>query len=372
MFTVTTALLVAQPAEDLNAIFDRALAYSEAGDDAKAIPEYRKLLTLASDIYEVHINFGQVLLRAKQTEEAVTHLRRAHEMKPAEFRPAYFLGDALFELGQFAEALPAYEAAAKIDPKDAPAELGVGRTLARLDKLTEAEPHYRQAAKLDPELRRFLLELAQARQTAGNIDAAIALYEEFPDNPSAVERVGLLRFQQGKDREAIASLESAVRTAPTANNQLALAQAYASQKDFAKAEPLAAQIADASPRNFDLRMFYARVLRDQRKFKESAREFLNAAKIDPTAAMAWSELSGMLILDEQYPEALAALDQVAKLGAEKDGHLFFRATVLDHLHHTKEALEYYQRFVAVSRTNPDQEFQARQRAKTLERELGKK
>ncbi len=34
----------------------------------------------------------------------------------------------------------------------------------------------------------------------------------------------------------------------------------------------------------------------------------------------------MLILDEQYAAALAALDRVKALGAENAGHMFFRAT----------------------------------------------
>ena len=54
------------------------------------------------------------------------------------------------------------------------------------------------------------------------------------------------------------------------------------------------------------------------------------------------------------------------------GHIFFRATTLDRLNLRKEALEYYQRFLQVSKTNPDQEFQARQRVRILELELGKR
>ena len=80
----------------------------------------------------------------------------------------------------------------------------------------------------------------------------------------------------------------------------------------------------------------------------------------------------MLILAEQYPQALAALDKVKELGAENAGHMFFRATTLDHLMLKKEALDYYERFLAASKNNPDQEFQARQRIKLLEREVGKR
>ena len=60
----------------------------------------------------------------------------------------------------------------------------------------------------------------------------------------------------------------------------------------------------------------------------------------------------------------------AALHAEKAGHVFFRAIVLDKIHQQKPALESYQRFLAMSNgQNPNEEFQARQRIKILEREL---
>jgi len=369
---LTAGLALAQETTEVEKHFDLALQFSIDGKDAEAIPEYRKVLELMPDLYEAQINLGQVLLRSKKPAEALPHLKRAHEQKPAEFRPAYYLAEALFDLDQFTDALPAYTAAVGIDPKSATAELGWGRVLLHLDRRTDAAPHYRRAFVLDPKLKSFLLELAQAHEDKGETEAAIALYREFPENPAATEHLGLLSLQGGQDKEAIAALESVVKTSPTPANRLALAQAYVRQKDFAHAEPLLAQLTSVDSQNFDLRMFYARILRDQRKIKEAAQQFFQATKLRPTAADAWSEFAGMLILDEQFPQALSALDKVKELGAENVGHIFFRATTLDRLNLKKEALEYYQRFVEQSKTNPDQEFQARQRARILERELGKR
>ncbi|MEO5924287.1 MAG: tetratricopeptide repeat protein [Bryobacteraceae bacterium] len=374
-FVVVAGLAFAQdtaPAtSEVEKHFDLAIQHSIDGKDAEAIPEYLKVLELMPDLYEAHINLGQVLLRSNKPAEALPHLKRAHEQKPAEFRPAYYLAEALFDLGQFAEAIPPYTAAVGLDAKSAPAELGWGRALARLDKRVEAAPHYRKAVELDPQLKSFLLELAQAHEDKGEVEQAVAIFKEFPENPGAVEHLGLLALKSGQDKEAIAALESAVKTSPTPGNRLALAQAYVRAKDLPKAEALLAIIV-TTDKTFDQRMFYARVLRDQRKIKEAAQQFYEATKLRPTAADAWSEFAGMLILDEQYPQALLALDKVKELGAENVGHMFFRATTLDRLNLRKEALDYYQRFLEQSKTNPDQEFQARQRARILELDLGKR
>jgi hypothetical protein len=81
----------------------------------------------------------------------------------------------------------------------------------------------------------------------------------------------------------------------------------------------------------------------------------------------------MLILTEDYAQALAALDKVRALGAEKPAHHYFRAIVLDKHRQYKPALESYQRFLATSEGKyPDEEFKARQRVRIIEKELNKR
>ncbi|MEI9812211.1 MAG: tetratricopeptide repeat protein [Acidobacteriota bacterium] len=87
--------------KDIGAHFDLALAYSIAGNDAEAIAEYRKVLAIEPDLYEAHINFGQVLLRSKQPAEAVPPLDGPMRRSRGEFRPAFYLGEALFDLDRF-------------------------------------------------------------------------------------------------------------------------------------------------------------------------------------------------------------------------------------------------------------------------------
>jgi tetratricopeptide (TPR) repeat protein len=120
-------------------------------------------------------------------------------------------------------------------------------------------------------------------------------------------------------------------------------------------------------------MFYGRVLRDQRKFAQAAAQFQTAAARQPQSVEAWNELAGVLLISEQYPQAIAAFDHVRALGMEKPADLFFRATAHDHLHQAKEALDNYNRFLAVSKgAFPNQEFQARQRILAIEKETGKR
>jgi tetratricopeptide (TPR) repeat protein len=363
---------IAQDPKDYGAHFNLGLTYSLLNRDADAIREYRTVLELRPGLYEADLNLGLSLIRTKEAAEAVSHLTSAAGQKPKEVRPHLYLGDAYFALGKFAEAEAAYRAALELDSSSAPAELGLGRSLARQAKPADAEPHYRKAILDQASYKDALLELAATYENRRQAPEAIAIYREFPTNPGAQERLGALLLETGHAADAIQPLEAAVAASPTPANRLALAQAYVQDKQIAKAEPLAAQAVAAAPSDIELRMFYGRLLRDQRKFPAAAAQFLAVGQAKPDSVEAWTELSGVYMAAEQYPQALEALDRIRALGAESNALVFIRAVAYDHLHQVKDAWENYTKFLLASHgEHPDQEFQARQRARILGREGGR-
>jgi tetratricopeptide (TPR) repeat protein len=361
--------IAAEP-KDYSLHFNLALAYSLMGKDAEAIPEYKKALEIKPGLYQAELNLGILLLREKQGADAVPYLTDAVSQKAKEFRPNFYLASALFASGEFAKAEQAYKTVLEIDPKSPDAELGLAHALAKQDRVAEAAPHFQNASTMNPNYRDGLLELASLYEAAKQAPEAIAIYQQFPNNPGAQERLGALLLASGQPADSIAHFQAAVAASPTPANRAALATAYLKNKEPDKALPVIENVLAADPNDFELRMLHGRILRDQRKFPQAAQDFLSATKIKPDSAEAWSELASVLVVGDDYPAALAALDKVAALHAEKAGHVFFRAIVLDKIHQQKPALESYQRFLAMSNgQNPDEEFQARQRIKILEREL---
>jgi tetratricopeptide (TPR) repeat protein len=363
---------VAADPKDYSLHFNLALAYSLTGKNAEAIPEYKKTLELKPGLFEAELNIGISLLREKQAAEAVPYLTDAAAQNAQQYRPNYYLGEALLGTGEAAKAEQAYTAALAIDPKAPAAELGLAHALVKQEKLDAAAAHYKQAAELNASYRDDLLELASMYEAAQKSDQAMAIYQQFPDNPGAQERLGELLLKADRPADAIPSFQAAVAKSPTEANRAALAEAFLKNNQPDKALPVVSQILAADPDNFEIRMLHGRIIRDQRKFPEAADEFVRATKLKPDAPQAWSELANVLVMAENYPSALAALDRVAALHAEKPGHVFLRAIVLDKMRDLKPALASYQRFLELSHGEfPNQEFQARQRAKTLEREISK-
>jgi tetratricopeptide (TPR) repeat protein len=121
-------------------------------------------------------------------------------------------------------------------------------------------------------------------------------------------------------------------------------------------------------------MGYAHALRDQKKYPAAAEQFNAAAKLKPAEAKTWNELGGMLYMAQDHDGALAAFEQARKLGDDSPGNWFFTAIMLDAAHRgkpaiTRQALAAYQKFLSLSDgKSPNQEFQARQRIKLLQKE----
>jgi tetratricopeptide (TPR) repeat protein len=376
------AKAVAADPADYAANFHLALSYSLLGKAAEAIPVYKKVLELKPGLYEAELNLGILLAGQKPANEAAPYLRSAAEKKPKEYRPRFYLAKALLESGDFINAEESYKLAAELDSKSAAAQLGWAHALARQNRLPDAAEHFRQAAALDASYRDSLLELASLYEAAKQPAEAIAIYQQFPENTAAQARLGELLIETKRYSEAIDRLEKVVQKDPTPVNNLALAQAYLLNKEPQKSIPLLEKAVAADPGNYDLHMTYGRTLRDQKKLGAAASQFNAAAQKRPDSVEAWNELAAILTVLDDFPRALAALDRVKALGGEKPGDLFFRAIILDKMaagatsekaKRLKMALEAYQNFLASSHGEfSNQEFQARQRSKVIQKELTKR
>ena len=77
-------------------------------------------------------------------------------------------------------------------------------------------------------------------------------------------------------------------------------------------------------------------------------------------------------LEKRYGEAIPIIEALLHAPDPPAGLYFVQATCYDALRDRPKALEAYERYLELSQhQNPDQEWQARQRAKLLRRELRK-
>ncbi|MBI2687534.1 MAG: tetratricopeptide repeat protein [Acidobacteria bacterium] len=367
------AQAVEKDKDDLSAQFHLGLSLSLLNRDGEAIAAYKKVLAAKPGLYEAQLNLGVLHLRQKQFAEAAALLDEARKQKPAEYRPNYYMGEALLGLSKPEEAEAPLRAALQADAKRPEAMVAMGRALARQGRVKESATWFEGAAQTEASYRDALLELASHYEQSKNREGAIAIYKQFPDNAGARERMGVLLLESGQAADAVAELEGAVKTSPTAANRFALATAYLKAKQNDKALPLIAAAVQQEPRNVELRLTLGRLLREAKNLPAAAQEFYNAAQADAKATAAWRELASTLFLLGNYQGTLGAFDKLRALGEETPAQWYLRALCYDRMQLYKEALPAYEKFLAVSDgKSPEEEFKARQRIRVVKKVLEKK
>jgi tetratricopeptide (TPR) repeat protein len=322
----------------LPARFHLALAQAMAGQSQEAIADFRKVLEGEPGLYEAQLNLGQLLVQTGQHAEAAGWLEKAASQRPAQPRPHLFLA----------------------------------RAFAGQSKWGDAATELKKARELDPSLQELELELADYLDRSGQPAEAIPYYRRHLDVPAARERVALHYLTSNQPKEAIEHLEVLLKESPSSAVKYALATAYLRTGQPDRSVPLAASILEQEPGNTEIRMFLGRLFRDQKQYAKAAQQFAAVVKTRPESLEAWNELTGMLIVLEQFEPALEGLERVKQLGGETAAYHYFRALLLDGKKQYKPALESYRRFLEMSTgAHPEEEFKARQRARILERILNK-
>jgi Flp pilus assembly protein TadD len=376
--------LSAHPA-DARALFDAGYVADAQNRLQDAAAFYRRAIAADPQSFEAHLSLGLLLARQNQNgslDEARTELVTATTLDPGPAGPAM--------------KARAWRALAQIDR---PGPNRAGDT-------TQASDDLLQALKLTPETTEDTLLAATLAEDAGQFDAAEAAYRRVltQDPKSASANAGLAHLLIARKQypEAETFLRAALQQSPddpALNAQLATVLAA---QDKAEALPLIQKLHDAHPADAVItRMlaellaeagdaagsdhFYAELLAGspndpallvghgqnlirQQRFPEAFVAFDKATRLDSADPEAWSGLAFAASRTMRPEVTLHALTMRSKYLPEVPSTFFLWATSYDSLHERTAALSYYHQFLNASAGKfPDQEWQARQRIKLLEK-----
>ena len=153
------------------------------GQAEEAITHFRKALDIRSDFAEAHNNLANLLADRGQVEEAIAHYRKALKIKPDIADVHNNLGNALARRGNVDEAIVHYWKALQIEPDFALAHFNLGLALARRGRRREALDHFQKA-----------LVLASARNDRATADAIRAGIKFHQSAAPAGTAVNALHF----------------------------------------------------------------------------------------------------------------------------------------------------------------------------------
>jgi tetratricopeptide (TPR) repeat protein len=201
------------------ALFAAAVKDHHAGRESDAIALYRRILSFAPDLPEVHCNLGVALAGLGRLDEAEASLRKAISLRADSAEIHINLGTVLLNLGRPHEAIVAYRAAIALKPESAEAHSDLGMALMSVGMPDEAEVALRWAIALNPNLVEGHYNLANGLMTQGRVDEAVVCYRTTialrPSLADAYNSLGIALKELGRVMDAREVTEQAIRLNPS-------------------------------------------------------------------------------------------------------------------------------------------------------------
>ncbi len=370
------AVVVKSRPDLVPAWLDLGYADSALRRNQEAVSAYRKALELKPDLFEARLNLGVMLLEMKDPAGAAEQLGKATELKPSHPRARLYYARALGLSGQTSAAEKQFQLVVSGQP-----DLGIAHY--DLGQLELGQKHYAEAlaefqkAGVDPKLPQAELGMALAAEGLGKTADASGYFEKYlaaePNDLETRFHLAKVDLQLGRNEQALANLKAIYAAKPdTPGVAAALGDVSALLKDFPESEKFYTQALAANPNHSDLHRALAKTLLDQGKYPQAETEFRTALKLGPQNREAAQGLATALYLEKRWDDTIPLLEALLKAPDAPPALYFVLATCYDHLQARREALDAYQRYLDLSHhENPDQEWQAQQRAKLLRREVGK-
>jgi Tfp pilus assembly protein PilF len=179
---------------------------ADRGQADAAISHYRKALEIKPYDAVSHYNLGTVLKGTGQVDAAIAHFRKALEIKPDYAEAHNNLGNVLRGRGQIDEAIAHYQKALEIKPDDAEAHNNLGVALAGRGQFDAAIAHFQKVLEIKPDFAEGYNNFGIALAQIGQIDAAIAHFQKAleiePDYAGARKNLSMaLKLREQYDRK---------------------------------------------------------------------------------------------------------------------------------------------------------------------------
>jgi tetratricopeptide (TPR) repeat protein len=185
---------------------------------------FEQALRATSRNYIAHINLGESLLAAGQTDAAIEHYRAALTIRPYHAKAHNNLGVALVKKGQLDEAIPHYQSAIASQPDYANAYHNLGLAYFRKRQPKEAAQYYQKALEYNPQYAEARVNLGLALIPLNDLDAAISQFQKAttinPRLPQAQYGWGLALERQGHIAAALEHYRLALRLNPKFDSAL--------------------------------------------------------------------------------------------------------------------------------------------------------
>lgn len=189
-----------------------------AGRTDQAMVCYRNALKMDAENPDANVSIGYLLVQRGQTDEAMAHFQKALKIKPDYPEAHNDLGIIFAQSGDTGDAITHFQKALQLNPDYAEACYNLGNALSQKGEMEEAVSDYQKALKLKPDYAEASYNLGNALFQQGKTDQAVAAYRAAlrikPNYPNASYNLAMALVQEGKMDEAIVCFQKVLALEP--------------------------------------------------------------------------------------------------------------------------------------------------------------
>jgi superkiller protein 3 len=366
--------------DDAIAHFQLGYAFTALSRPPDAKPEYERAIELNPNMAEAYENLGLTLLPTDPTA-AIDPLKHAVELRRKDAKMLWALGTAYDAAGELPEAVEQYKAASELPGAGPNVQVSLGRALLKSGSAPQAEAAFQAAVAAHPggiTEAQAHLGLAEVYLARKELEAAVTEFQAYlesqPNDVTARRELASVLSDLGKNDQALAELDRAGSPASEPLPTLLLrSKIYYQAKRYDDAIPVLNKAAGLAPKDPDIFARLGHVYLEKKDYANAARSLAAALQLDPKGNDILGELITALYFNKSYAAALKEITLLEQRESLPPVALFMRAACYDKLGQAAEALDAYQKFLAVNKDeNSDMYFEATSRARALAFEVKNK
>lgn len=288
-------------------------------DPGRAQLEYERAMALEPQRPEGYVALMQLLVAEKRPDEAIEVCQRMADQPQLAYSAWVSRGNLLIE-------------------KQSP---------------SEAEAAFRKALRLAPGESDAYEQLGQILISQGRPEDAAKVYRQMVKQPGLAWQAQILLGDLWVGQEKPKQAEKAYRQAINADPQqpggyLRLAQLYQQQGDLDRAEALIEEAKTAAPDSSDPSVVLAQLREQQGKVDDAIALYRQLAQLRPEeASTAYERTGDLLIAQQRYAEAAAALQQALQKNPANAGAYFSLGKTYEQQANSEQAVAMYGRAIDI-------------------------
>jgi Tfp pilus assembly protein PilF len=290
----------------------------------QAVADLFKQRELGNDSPALQLLRGQVLLTLKQFAGAEQALKASLSSMPDLVKAHQGLSLLYMQQGNYQQAQLHLTRCIELGQADAQVYAQLAYIHVQAEQPWSAIAAYRQALMLEPQQAEYQQGLLFSLIAAGDLGQAQALLKELlnasPNNPELWLQRAQIALQQDNNKQALASIEVALKLAPSnASNQLLAAQLHLTQGSYSRSwliaqkkwqlakqlvsqlNPFINKLSKQSRAEFSV--YTAQLAIEQGNFKQAQKSLHKALTIDPNLGDALLSLANIYQQQNQLTQA---------------------------------------------------------------------